>query len=124
MKSSLTKRSSKKNSKRSPKKNSKRSPKKNSKRSPKKNSKRSPKKFSKRSQNNFSFYAYYDAKPRVNKKLQTSKIEFENRGKSVIFSGNVKADSKQTVKKWLKSLGHVTKWIDSNRDAMEVHHYK
>ena len=71
--------------------------------------------------NNFSFMAWYTNKPKVNNKIQTSNSSVKlDDDDEWIFTGDAKANTKEQVQSWLRSLGTIKKYSGTNTQRLEV----
>jgi hypothetical protein len=71
--------------------------------------------------NNFSFMAWYTNKPKVNNRIQTSNSSVKlDDDDEWIFTGNAKANTKEQVQTWLRSLGTIKKYSGTNTQRLEV----
>ena len=65
--------------------------------------------------------AWYTNKPRVNNKLQTTsanvKLDDDDEWN---FTGYAKANTKEQVQSWLRSLGTIKKYSGTNTQRLEV----
>jgi outer membrane scaffolding protein for murein synthesis (MipA/OmpV family) len=71
--------------------------------------------------NNFSFMAWYTNKPKINNRIQTSnsRVKLDD-DDEWIFTGDAKANTKEQVQTWLRSLGTIKKYSGTNTQRLEV----
>ena len=71
--------------------------------------------------NEYLFSVWYVNKPKVNNKLTvinpTVKLDDDNEW---VFSGSVKANSKEEAKAWLRSLGPVKNYSGTSQERIEI----
>lgn len=71
--------------------------------------------------NTFHFMAWYKNKPRVNNRIQTEsanvKLDDDDEWN---FTGYAKANTKEQVQSWLRSLGTIKKYSGTNTQRLEV----
>ena len=71
--------------------------------------------------NEYSFAVWYVNKPKVNNKLTvinpTVKLDDDNEW---VFSGFVKANSKEEAKAWLRTLGSVKNYSGTSQERIEI----
>ena len=71
--------------------------------------------------NEYLFSVWYVNKPKVNNKLTvinpTVKLDDDNEW---VFSGSVKANSKEEAKAWLRSLGSVKNYSGTSQERIEI----
>ncbi len=71
--------------------------------------------------NNFSFMAWYTNKPKVNNRIQISNSSVKlDDDDEWIFTGDAKANTKEQVQSWLRSLGTIKKYSGTNTQRLEV----
>ncbi len=88
-----------------------------------KKSKRGSKKSSSKivGNNTFYFMAWYKNKPKVNNRIQTEDADVKlDDDDEWNFTGYAKANTKEQVQSWLRSLGTIKKYSDTNTQRMEV----
>jgi len=71
--------------------------------------------------NKFSFMAWYTNKPKVNNRIQTSnsRVKLDD-DDEWIFTGDAKANTKEQVQSWLRSLGTIKTYSGTNTQRLEV----
>jgi hypothetical protein len=69
----------------------------------------------------YSFQAWYKQKPKINKKFKTlqTKLRLDD-DDEWLFDGFIYATTIPEVKKWLKSLGTIKRYSESNKERLEV----
>ena len=71
--------------------------------------------------NNFSFMAWYTNKPKVNNRIQTSNSHVKlDDDDEWVFTGDAKANTKEQVQSWLRSLGTIKTYSGTNTQRLEV----
>ncbi len=117
-----SRRKSSRKSLRKPRKTSTRRPRKTSKR---KTTRKSPKRKSSYTssgqKNEYVFSVWYVNKPKVNKKFTVKNAEVKlDDDNEWLFTGFIQAESKETAKAWLRSLGSVKRYSGSNEERLEI----
>jgi len=71
--------------------------------------------------NEYVFSVWYVNKPKVNKKFTVKNAEVKlDDDNEWLFTGFIQAESKETAKAWLRSLGTVKRYSGSNGERLEI----